>query len=152
MWLGSGPPEFAADDTGFLLQWAHRRVRSAVNDALASMEIDVRHFGVLSVVAQLDAPTQRQLIETLDVDKSSMVTWLDHLERAGLVERKRVAGDRRAYAVHLTQDGQKRLDAATRVSSAVMTKLLEPFDAQERRHLNDMLWRLIRQAALQEQS
>lgn len=150
--MGDGPPEFATDDTGFLLQWAHRRVRTVVNEALASLEIDVRHFGVLAVVGQLDAPTQRQLIETLDVDKSSMVTWLDHLERGGLVERRRIAGDRRAYAVHLTEDGRQRLDAATRVSSTVMTTLLEPFDAQERHHLNVMLWRLIRQAALQEQS
>jgi DNA-binding MarR family transcriptional regulator len=38
-----------------------------------------------------------------------MVYLIDELERQGLAERRSVSGDRRAYAIHLTDAGRQRL-------------------------------------------
>lgn len=111
---------------------------------MAPLGIDVRHFGLLLALSQLGPCTQRELIDALDVDRSSMVLLVDTLERAKLVERQRVARDRRAHAVHLTATGRTRLEDALATAARVEASLLAPLDADERRVLNDLLWRLIR--------
>lgn len=100
-------PYFAPeDDTAFLLQRAHRRVRAALGDVLAPFGLNLGHFAVLGLLLSREGLTQRQLIEILEIDKSAMVGLIDELERRGLAQRHAVPSDRRAHAIHLTEDGR----------------------------------------------
>ena len=45
---------------------------------------------------------QVELAEALDVEPITLCRMIDRLEEAGLVERRRDAGDRRAWRLHLT--------------------------------------------------
>ncbi|WP_052440859.1 MarR family winged helix-turn-helix transcriptional regulator [Streptacidiphilus anmyonensis] len=63
-----------------------------------------------------DMPTQRQLVDSMDADKSAVVRALDALEARGLVRREPHPTDRRAHAIVITEAGQTLLG---RVAEAV---------------------------------
>jgi DNA-binding MarR family transcriptional regulator len=104
---------------------------------------NTRHLAVLSSLAARGPLTQRTLNDLLDMDKSVTVYVLDELERRNLIERRRVEGDRRAYAVHLTAEGHEQLIAIGKTAGPVNQRLLAPLAAGERQQLNDLLWRII---------
>ncbi len=60
----------------------------------------------------LDEPelSQVDLSRRLGVNRASITFLVDRLEKAGLVERTPVAGDRRARALRVTAAGRSRLD------------------------------------------
>jgi DNA-binding MarR family transcriptional regulator len=139
----------AGTGTAFLLTLAHRYTRSAANRSLQQLDIDVRHLAVLAHLAESGPASQRELVDALHMDKSSMVYVVDELERQGLAERQRSPADRRSYAVRVTAAGEERLGAARRSAAAVMDDLLAPFTPAERERLDDMLARLVEHARRQ---
>ncbi|MBV8933756.1 MAG: MarR family transcriptional regulator [Kutzneria sp.] len=129
--------------TGMLLRFAHHHARAAANEALRPLDLDLRHVGVLAVLSEHGPQTQRQLIDAVELDKSSMVYVIDKLERQGLVSRERTPADRRAYAVTVSDHGRGQLKKAISIATEVMDELLESFTADDVRQLNDMLRRII---------
>src|SRR4051812_31513105 len=97
---------------GMLLRIAHVRARSAFTAALEPLGIQSNHYGVLLTLAHRGPRSQRQLIDAVNSDKSSMVRTVDDLEERGLVARRPAVGDRRAYAVELTAEGRRVCRAA----------------------------------------
>src|SRR5258708_15987476 len=126
------PGAGAGTGTAFLLTLAHRYTRAAANGSLQEHDIDVRHMGVLARLAEAGPASQRELVDALQMDKSSMVYVVDELERQGLAERQRSPGDRRSYAVCLTAAGAERLRAARRAAAAAMDDLLPPSTPPDR--------------------
>lgn len=96
-------------ELGFLLRVAHATAARAFGQALAPLDLEGRHFGLLMTLARLGPVIQTRLIEELHSDKSAIVRSVDDLERQGLVTRTPVPGDRRARAVALTDLGRQRL-------------------------------------------
>src|SRR5881628_409215 len=129
------------DQAGFLLQRAHRRLRMAHNEALAPVRVNIAHLAVLGLLSERGNLSQRQLIDLMDADKSTMVYLVDELERQGLVERQSDPSDRRAYAVHLTSAGRQRLQQAGGIVARVETQFLSALSAVERTQFTDMLRR-----------
>ena len=130
------------DQAGFLLQRAHRRLRMAHNEALASLRLNIAHVAVLGQLGERGDLSQRQLIDLMDADKSTMVYLVDELEGQGLVERRRDPSDRRAYAVHLTAAGRKRLAEAGEVAASVEAEFLAPLSAREQTQFTGLLRRI----------
>jgi DNA-binding MarR family transcriptional regulator len=141
------PLELPAGDvaTGMLLQMAHRSSHQRLAAALAPLGLAVRDFGVLAFLAR-GPLRQRQLIDVLGVDKSTMVRVVDHLERQGLLVRRRDRHDRRAYAVELTDHGRQRLDAAHAATRDLGAHLFGWLSDQDRRRLHATLHRIIQAA------
>jgi DNA-binding MarR family transcriptional regulator len=71
-----------------------------------------------------------------------MVSTIDELEAAGLVERHRHPSDRRAHALHLTDEGRARLARGRGLAKQAQEDLLAPLNATERKQLHDLLFRL----------
>jgi DNA-binding MarR family transcriptional regulator len=136
------PPATAADQAGFLLQRAHRRLRLAHNDALRPLGLNIAHVAVLALLAEHGDLSQRRLIDLMDADKSTMVYLVDDLERQQLAERRADPADRRAHAVHLTAQGRRRLAEAGAVAGQVEQEFLAPLSAAECARLTDMLRRI----------
>ncbi|HEX4214722.1 MAG TPA: MarR family transcriptional regulator [Candidatus Dormibacteraeota bacterium] len=124
---------------GGLLYLAHRRARSGTNVALAPHGIDLRHLGVLGHLAAAGPVTQRDLIDALQMDKSTMVHVIDDLERLGLAERRAAEGDRRANAIYLTPAGAERLEQAMVAAGGAMRKMLGHMSIDDREHLAELL-------------
>ena len=132
---------------GGQLYLAHRYARAATNRALQAQQVELRHLGVLTCLAEAGPLSQRALVDRLQLDKSSMVYIIDELERQGLAKRCKDERDRRRYAVQITPTGRDRLAAAANTAGDVMTELLAPLSAAERQQLHELLARFIDGAA-----
>src|SRR5438309_189642 len=132
----------ASRQTGFLLQRAHRRLRLAHGEALRHLDLGIAHVAVMGLLAERGDMSQRQLIEMMDADKSTMVYLIDALEKQGLAERRDDPEDRRAYSVHLTELGRRRLAEAGEIVRKVEDAMLEPLSSKERATLDALLLRI----------
>ena len=130
---------------GMLLNRAHRLARAKANEAARPSGIELQHAGVLATVRAGGVRSQRELGAALGVDKSTLVRIVDDLERRNLLRRQRSPHDRRAYELLITEEGERRLDAANELFAEAMTGLLKQFDDAERRRLHELLTRFVAQ-------
>jgi DNA-binding MarR family transcriptional regulator len=101
-------------------------------------------IGVLRVVAAREPVSQREVSEALLLDPSDLVTLVDILERAGLVERRRDPADRRRYALEVTPRGQLAVVRLREISREANEELLAPLDERERAQLAELIGRVVR--------
>jgi DNA-binding MarR family transcriptional regulator len=101
-------------------------------------------LGVLQIVAGAPDPvSQREVSERLLFDPSDVVSLVDILERAGLVERRRDPSDRRRYALHITEAGQQAAQRLEVVAREAHEHVLAPLDPTEREALAHLLGRVV---------
>ena len=101
-------------------------------------------IGVLRVVAAREPVSQREVSEALLLDPSDLVTLVDILEGAGLVERRRDPADRRRYALEVTPRGQLAVVRLREISQETNEELLAPLDERERAQLAELISRVVR--------
>ena len=99
--------------------------------------------GALFVLEAVGPMSQKELSERLLLDPSDLVSLVDILERAGLVDRRRDPADRRRYALELTDRGRIAAQRLHQVSRTAQESVLEPLDEQERRSLAELLERVV---------
>jgi len=138
----AGPPALAAR-LGYLLGQAHLEHRSIARAALASLGLDVKEFGALSVLVDEGALSQQRLGERLRIDRTTMVAIVDQLERKGFVERRRDPQDRRAYALQATAAGRRVLVRADAAAERAEAEFLGTLSVADRRKLKELLRTLI---------
>jgi len=107
---------FHAQSFGYALA----QLSGLFRDSLArTLEGTGLHMGHVLVLATLRAQrelhgestlTQKRLAEATGIEKSSLVLFLDALERDGWVERHLHPQDRRAHIIHLTDEGARRFE------------------------------------------
>jgi len=150
---------------GALLGLASQAAQEAGNHALAPLGLSVKHFAVLTFLRQqprrpprahhqrvIEADrsseassfSQQAIGERLRIDRTTMVTVIDDLERAGLVRRERNPEDRRAYVIKLTPQGARMQARAEKSLDALMNDhYLAPLSEAERQTLAELLTRLV---------
>jgi DNA-binding MarR family transcriptional regulator len=115
---------------------------------LESLKLLPQHAGILRMLDGSPAVTQQALAERLGVVPSRLVGLLDELEARGLIERRPNPGDRRSYALHLTDQGRDVLGAIGRVAREHQQELLESLSESERQELGALLLRVADAAGL----
>jgi MarR family transcriptional regulator, organic hydroperoxide resistance regulator len=85
----------------------NRRVVSLMTARLKAIGLSVPQFDLLSTLTEREGISQSDLAERLYVTKGNVSGLVDRLVEAGMVERRAIAGDRRSYALHLTEAGWK---------------------------------------------
>jgi DNA-binding MarR family transcriptional regulator len=128
---------------GFMLVRASAGMTRLGARTLAPLGIDGRHYGVLAVLSELGPVSQQTLADVLAVDRSTMVAFVDELERQGHARRGRDPEDRRAYAIELTDSGARLQRQAADLLEGCEAHYLEPLSGPERRQLLDLLGRLV---------
>jgi DNA-binding MarR family transcriptional regulator len=128
---------------GLLLRLAHTRASKSFAAALQPFGLNGKHFGVLISLSRGGPMSQRQLIDAIDSDKSSMVRIIDELEERELVLRRPAEGDRRAYAVELTDSGRAMHDTMSELADRLAGQLLSCFDEQEQSTFKTLLARFV---------
>lgn len=78
-------------------------------DRTKQLGLTPAQVGVLRILRNRPGLSQRGLAEVLDLAPSRVVTLIDGLQSAGLVERQRSAADRRNHELALTDDGTATL-------------------------------------------
>jgi DNA-binding MarR family transcriptional regulator len=97
---------------GFVLRLAQVAVFKDLLAALKSFDLRVTDLSVLLVIEATPGLQQRAIGEVLRIQRPNLVTIIDQLEARGLVRRGAVPGDRRAYALSLTPEGETLLGKA----------------------------------------
>jgi len=128
---------------GFMLVRASAGMTRLGAETLVPLEIDGRHYGVLAALAELGPVSQQTLTDIFAVDRSTMVGFVDELERKGHVRRAKNPSDRRAYALELTESGAAVQREAAKLLEGCERHYLEPLSAAERRQLLELLGRLV---------
>ncbi|MEV5830636.1 MarR family transcriptional regulator [Spirillospora sp. NPDC052242] len=144
---GEGGPAADHVGLGMLLAEAHNRSRERLNGALRPLGVNVRGLCVLLALPMYGPVSQRDLIDRIGIDKSTMVRLVDELEDGGLVSRERTPQDRRAYSIVLTPRGEETLAEARRIAQEAGDEIFGGFTGPERRRLVDLLRRLAEPAA-----
>jgi len=135
-------PPLLAHDLGFILGRVGSECRRRLGDALTERGLAARHCAVLAVPEDRARLPQRDLTETLGLDRSYVVGLVDQLEKAGLVERDPDLVDRRRHRLTLTAQGRYVASACRAVSTQVEEDLLAPLGHQDRRLLHALLYRV----------
>jgi DNA-binding MarR family transcriptional regulator len=136
-------PLSLADQVGYLLSKAHLRVHNPANEALEPLGLTVKHYGLLTLLVHEGPVSQGRLGEVMKIDRTTMVTLIDDLERAGHVDRTRNPEDRRAYALAATPAGKAVQRRAATLMKRVYDETLSPLSAEERGELRRMLIAII---------
>jgi DNA-binding MarR family transcriptional regulator len=123
----------------FFRLWRALHTRTA--DALRSMSLTPALFALLNVLGARDGAIQQQLSSDMGIDPSAMVKLINELEGAGLAERRRRPGDRRAWEVVITPEGRRTLQRSRQLAAQVEDEVLGGLDAGDRRQLLTLLRR-----------
>lgn len=96
-------------------------------------------FAILTAVDASPGQDQRSLASAVALDTSTMADVARRLENRGLIVRRTAADDGRRKLLYLTEDGERSLHEANLRARALDERLLEPYDAEQREQLMDLL-------------
>ena len=94
---------------GFNLRMAQEATFQAFSRLSQEIGESPGRFATLTLIARNPGISQTELSQAAGRDKSSLTPVIEDLVRRGLVERKRLNHDRRAYCLNVTRDGKKTL-------------------------------------------
>ncbi len=96
--------------TGFMLAWIADLGGQEYAQALATIGIQPQHLAILTLLEAEGPLVQARIGERLSLVKHTIVTLLNELEAWGLAERRPHPTDKRAFLIHITSDGQQRIE------------------------------------------
>jgi len=99
-------------------------------------------LGVIAMIGANPGLSQTRLGRALGIDRSTMVSLIDGLERRGLVVRETAPADRRSHALRLSAKGAELLGRLEDAARAHESDWAQGLSAAERRQLIDLLRRL----------
>jgi len=126
----AAPLRTERDVTG-LLNMAGHALANRLSAALEDVDLTPRMQCVL-VHALEEERTQIQLATLADLDKTTMVSTVDELERRGLAERRPSTTDRRARIIAVTEKGRLAAEEAQRIVDRVHADALGALPAETR--------------------
>ena len=119
------------DQHRFGMQLAHmsRGWRAELDRRLAGMGLSQARWLVLLHLARFEeAPTQRELAQSVGVEGPTLARLLDSLESQGLVQRQAVLEDRRAKKIVLCAPARPLIEQIETIATQLRHELFEGVD------------------------
>src|SRR5215204_1997193 len=117
--------------TGYLLWQASHTLRSALDATLRPHTLNASQYAVLSVLARDPGSSGADLARGCNTTPQAMNGVLATLEREGLIERHPHPTHGRILQVTLTEEGQRRLEAANPAVRALRRAIERDFTSDE---------------------
>lgn len=124
---------------GFLFGKVLQQMENKFAKTLTPFNIDARQYGVLLFIQENPYSSQKEISEKLQIDRTTMVSHVDHLETLGFVKRTKNPNDRRAYSLMITEKGTSVLESCWEFLGNTELEVLTPLNGQERQLLKDIL-------------
>src|SRR3954464_13867348 len=124
---------------GLLLALLGQEAMHRLRAAHTAHNLKPRQFQILGLLHDHEGLAQSDLVQTMDMAPSMLVTLLNPLEADGLVSRERDPADRRRHLVTLTPAGEQALDSASRAQKENEDELFAPLDDAQREQLATLL-------------
>jgi DNA-binding MarR family transcriptional regulator len=141
--LAPDVPEPLRESIGFLVTRIHNRMHREFMTTLAPLRIEPRDYGALTALQAMGPVSQAELARHMGVSGASMVQIVDDLEHRGLLERRRLATDRRAQVLHLQPEVPEVLLEAARLADQMSERLLATLSTSRTKRLIVLLQRLV---------
>ncbi|CAI8861575.1 Transcriptional regulator SlyA [compost metagenome] len=117
---------------GMQLAQMSRGWRAELDRRLAGLGLSQARWLVLLHLARFeDAPTQRELAQSVGVEGPTLARLLDSLESQGLVQRQAVVEDRRAKKIVLCDTARPLIEQIETIANALRQELFEGVDEAE---------------------
>ena len=117
--------------SGFLLVQAWYALRAAMDTALRPHDLTPFQYGALSVLARDPGLSGADLARACNLTPQAVNEVLPKLERKGLIERYPHPTHGRILQATLTDEGQRRLQAANPAVRALEAAIEEGFTAEQ---------------------
>ncbi len=124
---------------GFLFAKGYQRAWAIMREEIEPYELTPPQFGLLAFLWQQDGLTQVELSEKAQIDRSTVGGLIDRLERSGLLERRQHPQDRRAYKIHLTEQGKSMEATLSACAERATSRFTAGLTNDERAELRRML-------------
>lgn len=129
-------------DLAMALRAAYLAMHRCADAHLAAGGVTADQFVLLSLLAEGDSVTQRQLVRRAGSDANTVRAMLVLLEKRALVSRRPHPTDGRARSVCLTAKGRQTYERLWADSQPFRRRLLTAVDAGKRRTLVESLRRV----------
>ncbi|MBH3473263.1 MarR family transcriptional regulator [Pseudomonas putida] len=117
---------------GMQLAQMSRGWRAELDRRLAGLNLSQARWLVLLHLARFEeAPTQRELAQSVGVEGPTLARLLDSLEAQGLVRRQAVVEDRRAKKILLCPPAQPLIDQIETIANQLRLELFTGVDEAE---------------------
>lgn len=127
---------------GLHIKRAEQELIAAKTAALRPLGLTVPQYSALMFIAAQPGISAAALARECLVTPQTMATVLTNLEAKQLVTRKPHPWHRNATELTLTPDGQRLLDQADKLASAIEQRIADAFTAAEQAGLIEMLARV----------
>lgn len=119
---------------GMQLAQMSRGWRAELDRRLASLGLSQARWLVLLHLARFEqAPTQRELAQSVGVEGPTLARLLDSLESQGLVQRQSVLEDRRAKKIVLCATARPLIDQIETIATQLRHELFDGVDEADLR-------------------
>lgn len=108
-----------------------RKIRTLFDARVREKGLTLARARTLLRIARGDAANQKELAEELEIETATLVRLIDGLEAQGLIERREVAGDRRAKQVVLTPEGVVLAEIIDRMAIQIGLEVLAGIGEQD---------------------
>ncbi|MFI5712076.1 MarR family winged helix-turn-helix transcriptional regulator [Kribbella sp. NPDC051620] len=144
---GASPLPDAGSASGDLTWLAHRAA-AALGEAFNAVSrdaglTDLRDWLVLELISTGPERTQLEIAAELGVDKTTLVSILDRMERDGLVVRNLSAHDRRVRIPQATAKGIEVKDQVAIARETAIMRRLSSIPARDHAKFHAMLWSIV---------
>jgi DNA-binding MarR family transcriptional regulator len=139
----SAPGNLVSMSTTHLLHRAGQLAEDLFARSIGEIGITARQFVVLSVVDNLEDPSQTALCDISGIDRSTLADIVRRLVARGLLTRRRTRQDARMYAVRITPEGQDVLRRAMPIAAKVDEALVEALNADQRDQFASFLQKVV---------
>ena len=126
----------------YLLNRAGARIAAAFGEEMRPLGASLQIWRVLAALREQDGQRMGDLSRTTSIEVSTLTRLVDNMEKAGLVARRRDAGDARAVALHATTVGRRLTRRILPIAERYETVALKGFTAAEQSVLKQALRRL----------
>lgn len=127
------------DSLGYAIKCAQIRTYETLFQMLGPNAISPARLTALSIISTRSGINQSELAEALRITRASVVKVIDTLESLGFVQRQPMAGDRRSYALVVTELGKNELLGMRQRLTAYEQAIAAQLTAAERRQLMALL-------------
>jgi len=123
----------------FAVRSAARHVSQFYDQFLAPIGLRTSQFSILSKLKRRGPLTINALAKDMVMDRTTLGRNILPLERDGLIRIEPIASDRRAKELHLTNSGEKRLQAALKAWSQAQVQFETSFGTKRAAELRALL-------------
>ena len=125
--------------TGFLLTDTARLLRKLIDRRLLPLGLSRAQWAVLAILSNQDGLSQSQISSELEIEQSTAGRLVDQVEKSGWIERRPIAGDRRVWGIHLTEQARQLLTKVEAVIRRSRTEMLHDLSPDQQKLLIEIL-------------